>query len=135
MTVHILGLGSIGVLSAHLIRTAQPLLPICFLARPTTVPPISYTIRDPNGNSSRLSGLVNDTTGTTSIETFLVTTKAHHTKNAIQPHLKRLNAGTLLIFLQNGMGIVDSIRDILPSTRIVFGTTRQAAYRTNGDKI
>jgi 2-dehydropantoate 2-reductase len=135
MTFHILGLGSIGVLSAQLVRKAQPLLQISFLARPMTSPPTSYTIYSPDGQISRLSGLVNNSSGLTPIETLLVTTKAHHTKNAIQQHLKRISGATLLVFLQNGMGIVDSLGDILPSTRIVLGTTRLAAYRVDVDTI
>jgi len=134
MAVHVLGLGSIGVLSAHLIRTAFPLLPICYLPRPTAFPPSSYTIRHPNGQTSLLLGLLNDINGTSSIETLLVTTKAHQTKTAILPYLARITNSTLLIFLQNGMGVLESLGNILPSARIVQGTTTGGAYR-NADVV
>jgi 2-dehydropantoate 2-reductase len=134
MTVHILGLGSIGILSAHFIRTSFPLLPICYLARPTAVPPSSYTIHHPDGQTSLLSGLLNDTNDTSSIQTLLVTTKAHQTRTAIQPYLARITNSTLLIFLQNGMGVLESLGDVPPSERIIQGTTTGGVHR-NADVI
>src|SRR5579871_6763006 len=119
MSVHILGLGSVGVLCAHVLRTKNPLLRILYLPRSTSSTPAQYTLIRPDGQPTKLGYLVNDAAGTAPIEVLLVTTKAHQTKAALDPHLYRMTKDTLTIFLQNGMGIVDSVRDKLPSQRIV----------------
>src|SRR5271170_8160860 len=109
MTIHILGLGSIGILSAHLLRTAHPHLPIRYLPRRNCGVSAAYTVHHPDGRLTQISDLVNDITGTTPIEVLLVTTKAHHAKLALLPYYERIVKDTLLIFIQNGMGIVDSV--------------------------
>ena len=78
-----------------------------------------------------MSDLINDVHGSAPIEVLLVTTKAHHTRDALKPYSKRITRDTLMIFMQNGMGIVDSIRDILTSKRIVIGTTTSGVYRSH----
>jgi 2-dehydropantoate 2-reductase len=136
MTIHILGFGSIGILSAHLLRAAHPLLSVCYLPRPKSSSLTkTFTVRDSSDGCTQLSDLINDVDGTKLIQVLLVTTKAHHTRNAIEPYSRRLTAETLMIFLQNGMGIVDSIRDILPSRRIIIGTTTHACYRIQKNQV
>lgn len=78
-----------------------------------------------------MSDLIHDVDGSTPIDVLLVTTKAHHTRDALKPYSKRITRDTLMIFIQNGMGIVESILDILPSKRIVIGTTTNAVYRSH----
>ena len=69
------------------------------------------------------------------IDILLITTKAHHTRVAIEPYTKRITGDTLSIFLQNGIGAVDSVRDILPTTRLVLGTTTHAVKRFQPHQI
>ena len=135
MSIHILGLGSIGTLTAHLLRTAYPNLKIYSLPRQTSPFPAVYTVYNPNGLASQISDIIHDVGRTTSIDILLITTKAHHTRSAIEPHAKRITDSTLSIFLQNGMGAVDSIRDILRTARIVLGTTTHAVKRTQPDHL
>ena len=136
MTIHILGFGSIGILSAHLLRDTYPLLRVCYLPRPGSSPvPKTFTVRNSDGECTQFSDLINDVNGTKSIQILLVTTKAHDTRNAIEPYSRRLTGDTLMIFLQNGMGVVDNLRDILPSKRIVLGTTTHASYRIKENKV
>lgn len=134
MTVHILGLGSIGILNAFLLRTAFRSLPISFLPRPASSAPTDYFLHHADGRTQSIS-LANDGNGTDSIEHLLVTTKAHHTKEALLPFIGRLSSTTLLTFIQNGMGVVDFVRDLLPTQRIVLGTTTHAVYRSNSDQF
>src|SRR5579859_6261520 len=134
MTIHILGLGSIGILCAHNLRRHDLNFVINILARRSSHLPSTYTIREPDLRITRLSRLLDDTNGAP-IDTLLVTTKAHQTRKALEPHLPRITSKSLLIFLQNGMGVVDSIRDILSSNRIVLGTTTAGAYRIGYDTI
>ena len=124
MSLHILGLGSIGLINAHLLSR----LPLQIHYFPRSASPTTYSIHH-NGRTSEILHLINDGNGTTDIERLLVTTKAHHTREAISPYINRITSDTLLIFLQNGMGVVDTIKDILRSKRIILGTTTHGAYR------
>ena len=133
MYLHILGLGSIGVLAAHLLRTAFPVLNICSLPRLPSPSPTNYTLRPPNGTSIKVLDIIDDSGQKAPIELLLVITKAHHTRSAIELYVKRITNRTLSFFLQNGMGSVDSVRDILATTRIVLGTTTHAVKRTQRD--
>ena len=131
MSLHILGLGSIGLINAHLLLTKLA-LQINYFPRPTS--PTTYKIHH-KGQSHDISNLINDGNAFTVIERLLVTTKAHHTREAITPYINRISKDTLLIFLQNGMGVLDSIQDILPSERIVLGTTTRGAYRNGRGNV
>lgn len=135
MTLHVLGLGSIGILNAHLVRSAYSLLQIYYLPRRTSSPSNIYTIYHANGGSTQLNNLMNDINGSKPIEVLLITTKAYHTRNALKSYSDRITKDTLMIFLQNGMGIVDANRDILPSKRIILGTTTHAVFRTTPNQI
>ena len=131
MSLHILGLGSIGLINAHLLLSA---LPIQIRYLPRTESPTTYTIHH-KSQSHKICNLFNDSAGASIIERLLVTTKAHHTRDAIAPYIKRMTGDTLLIFLQNGMGVIDTIQDILPSEQIVLGTTTHGAYRSARDTV
>jgi len=123
-TMHILGLGSVGTVCAYLLT--KPNFRVSYLARRPIPPPVVY---ESGGLSHRLTQLVDDSSGNTPVTTLLVATKAHQTRAALSAYVERISPKTLMIFLQNGMGIIDSVRDILPSSRIVQGTTTMGAYR------
>jgi 2-dehydropantoate 2-reductase len=136
MTVHILGLGSIGIVSAYILRAAHPLLPIYYLPRQASTSSEAFTVHLPKSDSTaQLTDLVNDVNGRQTIEVFLITTKAHQAKSAISTYYERITKSTLMIFLHNGMGVVESMRNILPSQRIVLGTTLHGAYRTDKNHV
>jgi 2-dehydropantoate 2-reductase len=135
MSIHILGLGSIGILSAHLLRAAYPPLRIYSLPRRAQQSSVIYTVHGPDGPLSQFSTLTDGVGVRTPIDVLLVTTKAHQTRAAIEPHLYRFTNESLLVFLQNGMGVVSSIRDILPTTRIVLGTTTHAVKRSSANQV
>lgn len=122
--MHILGLGSVGTVCAYLLTKSN--FRVSYLARRPIPPPV---VHESNGLSQQLTQLVNDSNGNTPITTLLIATKAHQTRAALNAYVERISPKTLTIFLQNGMGIIDSVRDILPSNRIVQGTTTMGAYR------
>lgn len=133
---HFLGFGAMGIVHSHLFQKEFS-LPIFYLPRPsstTTPTPTPFIVHEPNGQSTKLD-VINDEHGLDSIDVLIVTTKAHQAHAAITPYLKRMNSQTLFVFLQNGMGLVDSLRSILPSNRIVLGTTTHAAYRTEKNAV
>ena len=134
MSIHILGLGSDWNPFCALLRTANPLLRIYSLPRQTSSP-VTQTVCDLTGAKSEVSDIVNDAGQTTPIDILLITTKAHHTRIALGPHAKRITESTLSIFLQNGIGAVDSVRDILCTTRVVLGTTTQGVERIQPDQV
>jgi 2-dehydropantoate 2-reductase len=120
MLVHVLGLGSVGTVIAHVLNKAA--VQVNYLS-PRPLTPI---IHDLSGVVIQLH-LWNDTLCSDPLEVLFITTKAHQTSSAIKPHLSRINPFTLLIFLQNGLGVTDSLS--LPTMRIVDGTSSMGAYR------
>ena len=49
------------------------------------------------------------------IHHLIVTVKAHHTVTALLPYKHRLNSQSTILFVQNGMGMIDEVnRDIFP---------------------
>src|SRR5271154_3067393 len=107
---HFLGFGAMGVVHAHLLRKEFPNLPIFYLLRPGNTPPtLPYTIHQGHGQSTRLN-VINDSNGKQPINLLIVATKAHQAEAALTPYLDRLTSKTLLVFLQNGMGLVDSLK-------------------------
>jgi 2-dehydropantoate 2-reductase len=53
--------------------------------------------------------------------------KAYHTKTAIENVRKLVTANTIILTLQNGIGNVETIRNVYPHNPIVAGTTAQGA--------
>jgi 2-dehydropantoate 2-reductase len=71
----------------------------------------------------------------TPIESLFVTTKAYSVFNALRPHLHRITPHSTLIFVQNGMGVVEDVVNSFfpePSSRpsfITASTTHGALVR------
>ena len=132
---HFLGYGAMGAVHAHLLRKEFPDLPIFYLLRSGRTPPtLSYAIHQRHGQLTRLN-VINDSNGKQPIKLLIVATKAHQAEAALIPYLDRLTSKTLLVFLQNGMGLVDSLKNILPSDRIALGTTTHAAYVSESNVV
>ena len=78
---------------------------------------------------------MDDTHCTMPIDILLITTKAHHIRVAFEPYTKHITGDTLSIFLQNGIGAVDSVRDILPITWLVLEMTMHVIKWFQPDQI
>jgi 2-dehydropantoate 2-reductase len=61
---------------------------------------------------------------------LLVTTKAYDTINALRAIEKVLPSYRVIVLMQNGMGIVEQIRELYPGLPLVMGITNQGVYRT-----
>ena len=69
--------------------------------------------------------------GTACVGRLLVTVKAQQTRTALNSIRHRLSPSSQIVFLQNGMGMAESVEDLLPpGARVVLGTTTEAAWRT-----
>ncbi|KAI9206843.1 ketopantoate reductase PanE/ApbA C terminal-domain-containing protein [Polychytrium aggregatum] len=70
------------------------------------------------------------------ISHLIVTTKANQTLEAIKPYVRFLTPSSVIVLLQNGvLSSYASVRSVIPSTRIIFGSTTVGAYRTSPSSI
>ncbi|KAI8390918.1 2-dehydropantoate 2-reductase [Radiomyces spectabilis] len=73
-----------------------------------------------------------DIGATSDIDALVVSTKAHHTVDALRPIVPRLKESSTIILLQNGMGTAEKvIHTLWPKTspRIMLGVNRHAVHR------
>lgn len=72
---------------------------------------------------------------TTDISQLLITTKANMTQQALLPLLPHLKSGTVLFFLQNGMGAEDFIYRERPDLVVINGITTDGVYRPSKNEL
>jgi 2-dehydropantoate 2-reductase len=65
----------------------------------------------------------------------LVTVKAYDTENVARLLRKALDGRTPILSLQNGLGNIETLRQYLPQTMLLAGTTTEAALRTGPGTI
>ncbi|KAJ9083769.1 2-dehydropantoate 2-reductase (Ketopantoate reductase) (KPA reductase) (KPR) [Entomophthora muscae] len=66
------------------------------------------------------------------IRNLIVTTKSTQTRTALEPLLGRINSETRVIFLQNGLGVLDEVMPLLCQrmvSQIVLGSVTHGCYR------
>jgi len=126
--IHILGTGNIGAFIAHQLRLLPSPPPVTFLFHRESLletwnskAEMTEVIRE--GVSTFSSGfdieLVNPThsAAPSAIENLIIAVKAPTTVPALRPILHRLTPRSTLLFLQNGMGVIDQVRaELFPST-------------------
>ncbi|KAI9297026.1 2-dehydropantoate 2-reductase [Neoconidiobolus thromboides FSU 785] len=70
-------------------------------------------------------------------ENVLVTTKAHHTLSAINSIRDNVTSDSLLILLQNGMGVIEELTELFEdwkfSPKLIIGTTNHGCFRESSD--
>ncbi|KAH0607454.1 uncharacterized protein H6S33_002488 [Morchella sextelata] len=143
--IHILGTGNIGSILAHSLRTLASPPPVTLLLQNYTS--LSNFTRagslirlyrphtEPTSATGFNTEVVTPPTGQaeTVIHNLIITTKAHQTAAALQPLSNRLTSESTVLVLQNGMGIIDELKDTVfpdPATRPCFvaGITTHGAY-------
>lgn len=71
-----------------------------------------------------------------SIQQLLITTKAYQTEAAVQSIVPALHPSAIIVLLQNGMGVLDAIRPLLPPTvRLVQGVTTEGVWRRHATEL
>ncbi|KAG0660669.1 2-dehydropantoate 2-reductase (Ketopantoate reductase) (KPA reductase) (KPR) [Maudiozyma exigua] len=71
------------------------------------------------------------------IENLIITTKTYQTKDALEPYLSYINKDTNLIMIQNGLGVLDVIRDEIFKTKeerpnLFQGVISHGAFQDTG---
>ncbi len=125
---HILGPGAIGSLFAWHLADAG--FSVRLLTRHAGESARLITLEDhttPDHSTSTRAFHVDH--GDTPIRHLLVTVKAHQTVAALDAIAHRIDAGTLILFLQNGMGTWELARQRFPLTRWLVGTITEGAWR------
>jgi 2-dehydropantoate 2-reductase len=122
---HILGLGSLGSLSAYYLLqsgftvSALPRTPTHLVARTLHFPlpqsaPITLSLRaDDHGQP---------------ITHLWLTVKAHDTARALRPWLPRLANNVTIVCLQNGMGTLDGI-DLPEACNLIYASSTNGVWR------
>ncbi len=125
---HVLGAGAIGCLFAH--RLSRGGLTVTLLLRQTpraeTVP---VTVEE-NDARREVRLPVSGAGDGGRIENLLVTTKAQDVAGAVNSVAHRLERGSRVVLLANGMGFAEELRECLPGLDFYSGTTTEGAYRT-----
>lgn len=148
--IHVLGIGNIGKLVAHALRTLPAPPPISLLLQNHTKrlqfesAGAAITIFRPNSNESSIAGFDVEVTNAFALDgspivspwpiwNLIVTTKAHQTVAALKPIVGRLTKDSTIMILQNGMGVIDEIKAGIfpdPASRphFVAGITTHGVY-------
>lgn len=67
---------------------------------------------------------------TSVIGRLLIAVKAQQTRSALSSIRHRLSPSSHIVFLQNGMGVAETVEDLLPpGAAVVLGTTTEAVWR------
>lgn len=148
--IHILGIGNIGKIVAHSLRTLPSPPPISLLFQDKTrqlkfeAAGSVISLLRPHRDESFVTGFDSEISnvyaadGTPIISPWpiwnlIVTTKAHHTVAALRPIASRLTKDSTVVILQNGMGVIDEIKaEIFPDPasrpHFVTGITTHGVY-------
>lgn len=148
--IHILGIGNIGKVVAHSLRSLPAPPPISLLLQNYTkkrefdsVGGV-ITVFRPNRAESSVAGFDAELTNAFAsdgspiinpwpIWNLIVTTKAHHTVAALKPIVSRLTKDSTIMILQNGMGVINEVTAQIfpdPASRphFVAGITTHGIY-------
>lgn len=120
MNIVILGPGAIGSLWAYHLKQAGHQVSLWSRNKETSIS-LSFdkkpTLLLENRNMAQLK----------QADLILITVKAWQVKKALLPLIPYLNTDTILVFMHNGMGAVDSISDNLTDFPVLLATTSHGA--------
>ncbi|MEH6580448.1 MAG: 2-dehydropantoate 2-reductase [Halioglobus sp.] len=135
---HILGAGAIGGLFAAALERLNGHTSL--LTRGDTVSdtadPGRRTLNILSGDSTTTVDFPTSTASETGyISHLLITTKAYDVAAALAAVSHRLDEGSHILLMVNGMGILEILEKDYPHWRFYVGTTTEGAYRTSGNTI
>ncbi|RKP33807.1 ketopantoate reductase PanE/ApbA C terminal-domain-containing protein, partial [Dimargaris cristalligena] len=151
--VHILGVGSIGTFLAYHLKHSIPQCPVTLLLRNAAAQNQwlqearqSIVVQPSCVHQASLPGITPQAPGNpvSPIKTLIITTKAHQTLDAFQCVAHRLQPSSVIVLLQNGMGVQQELESFLKQTlpyingypslhcypSFVVGTVTHGCYRT-----
>ncbi|MEZ9230417.1 2-dehydropantoate 2-reductase [Vibrio amylolyticus] len=128
MNIVVLGPGAIGSLWASHLSTAGH--NVSLWARSSEA---LLSIQLDNGQAQ--SFLNQNKQALEQVDLLLVTVKAWQVENALTPLLSSINNDCILLFMHNGMGAIDPLRDRLQAYPVLLATTTHGALRTGSTKL
>lgn len=148
--VHVLGAGSMGSLLAHELVTAYPELQVTMLLKNKhRLNEFIYQNRqltvvrqhDENIVTSKSQVLAETLPfGSRHIDNLIIATKTYATGPALEPFLPNLSENSNILFLQNGMGVTDSLtKTFWPKNNkrpnILHGISTHGAYKALKNEV
>ncbi|CBL44406.1 2-dehydropantoate 2-reductase (Ketopantoate reductase) [gamma proteobacterium HdN1] len=145
MEWHVVGVGAIGGLFACRMQAAGIKVFACpSPPRPTQAPHAANatvplvleepTLSDPSSGTNKTEFTI-PLDSSRPIQRLLLTTKAQQSLAAMDAIQKRLQPDSIVVVLQNGMGIHELLRQHYPSLKIVAGSTTEGANRITHEHI
>lgn len=129
MNITILGAGAIGSLWAyHLSRAGHKVL---LWSRDKKQSHISIAL----DKQEPIHFPANCAKTLTESDLLLVTLKAWQIESALEPLLESLSTETVITFMHNGMGVIESLYSKIAKHPIVLATTTQGAYRPSSNRV
>ena len=123
---HVLGAGAMGCLFASALNRSG--CATTLLLRDTADQSSTPVVVEHNGAHQKTQLRVSATADNTAITHLLVTTKAYDARNAVADVAHRLDNGSQLLLLVNGMGLAEELHGDQPALNIYCGTTTEGAY-------
>ncbi|EGV61877.1 2-dehydropantoate 2-reductase (Ketopantoate reductase) (KPA reductase) (KPR) [Yamadazyma tenuis] len=151
--IHVLGAGSIGGLVAHELQIANPESNIMILCRTLEAAKrynSQLTVNRVHKDGNMISSTTRIRSGTAAtvldynpplkIENLIVSTKAYQTPAALAPYTHLLSNTSNVLFIHNGMGVIDKCIDRFwsrrrESPRIFKAVVTHGAYKTSPNII
>ncbi|NGZ12692.1 2-dehydropantoate 2-reductase [Vibrio aestuarianus] len=128
MNIVVLGPGAIGLLWATQLHQAGHCVSLWGRA---THQHLSIT----QDNNPAVSFPYCDSNALQQADLLLITVKAWQVEQALPPLLTQLNRDTILLFMHNGMGAVDSIADLVSEFPLLLATTTHGALKASVNQV
>ena len=131
MNITILGPGAVGSLWACYLQKAGH--NVSLWTRSSTPSELSFSLNVQENSSHSFS--CNDKESLIHCDLLFITVKAWQVESALLPLLPLLSQETILLFMHNGMGAVDAIKDKINHHPILQATTTHGALKENNHTV
>lgn len=129
MNITILGAGAIGSLWAcHLADAGHN---VSIWSHKPEKSDVSITLDDKNPNRF----ITNSVLQLKSADVILVTVKAWQVKGSISPLLNHLTQETIIVFMHNGMGVIEELPSTTDKHPVVLATTTHGAFKPDKHNV
>lgn len=127
VNITILGPGAVGSLWACYLQKAGH--NVSLWTRSSTPSELSLSLNAKDNSSHSFS--CNDKDSLTHCDLLFITVKAWQVENALLPLLSLLSQETILLFMHNGMGAIDAIKEHINHHPVLQATTTHGALKEN----
>ncbi|WP_175365427.1 2-dehydropantoate 2-reductase [Aliivibrio logei] len=131
MNITILGPGAVGSLWACYLQKAGH--NVSLWTRSSAPSDVSLSLSAQENSSHTFS--CNDKESLTYCDLLFITVKAWQVESALLPLLPHLSQETILLFMHNGMGAIDTVKNHIDHHPILQATTTHAALKHNKESV